>query len=198
MNAHKIALLARHALVGVLLLAASACGRRVAIDVRDYDTYQTITLGSVAYTTVAGVRVTGQERNRVLHAIDSIPQGRFVVEYDVNPPRDFRLDGEAEKRRFLETVIPGGTLTSAQYSERTDWKRTARTEARGPESFEQVLTQRLKVMARGITDDRQPIGAVVVMSRQQGRTIIIRGAGRLQDIVAINREVERLADAIEW
>jgi hypothetical protein len=170
---------ARLLVVTFLALASaglSSCYKAAKPRVGDFDTYQIVRLGPAEYVTPDGVKVTKTGPGFVEHQVNFLPNSTVRVEVDPNPPRDFKFDADAEKRRFLDE-LDNSYLRSAQYSENDG-------------------VRRIRVFAEG-TRDEQPVHGILYVIRQQTDTATIRLVGPRGDRVEINRLGERLADAMK-
>lgn len=197
----KIARRTIQGLAALLLVAAvSACATRLPIKVHDVDTYHQVHIGSVSYTLGDGYPVIEKGRTMVAHAVEAVPGARLEIEVDPNPPRDFRFDADAEKRKFLR-ALPNANLTSAQYNEVTDWVRV-RSEGtelpQGEESFEQKTQYRVKINTRARANDGSEMVGVLVVLREMDRTATVRLVGNREDAHTLNRLADKVADEIHW
>jgi len=168
--------LALAAVLGGMLSLGCSAGPRP--QVQDFDTYQTVRIGQLRYTTPEGYKVVARKQGYAEHATDALPDSRIFVRYDVNPPRDIKVDADAEKRRFLDAV-PGSRLTSAQYSELDN--RT-----------------RIKIMLEGMTRDEKKLAGSLLMVREGDRTATIHIVGPWEHRDDINHAVEGLGESLQF
>lgn len=188
-------------LAAVLVLTVlSGCAGRLNISVQDVDTYHVVKIGAASYIAGDGLAVTDTGRRSVTHEVGHIPGAVLTVSVDPNPPRDFRFDADAEKRKFVK-ALPRGYLTSAQYAEVDDWVR-ARGAAgelpRGEEAFEKKIQERVRVNARGTTPAGEEIAGAMIVLREMGRTATVKVTGPYSEAPKLNILVERIADSVEW
>lgn len=198
---HKACLHLLQSLAAVVVLAVlSGCTGRLDIDVHDVDTYHVVKIGPVSYIAGEGLDVTEKGRTSVTHEVARIPGSILTVAVDPSPPRDFRFDADAEKRKFVK-ALPKGYLTSAQYGEVDDWVR-ARGSAgdipRGEKAFEKKVQERVRVNARGTTPEGEELAGVMIVLREAGSTATVKVVGPYRQAPRLNALAESIADSVEW
>jgi len=171
------------AAAAALNLLLTGCATAPQAEVRDFDTYQVISLGDANYVTPMGVRAVNSGRGFVEHQIDHLPGVSVRVSIDPNPPRDFKFDSDAATRQFLDE-LDTSFLRSAQYS-----KPVYR-------NGEEVRTQQwMKVFTEG-QGSEGPISGVLLIVREQNETALIRLIGPRDKRFEMNQMVERIARAV--
>lgn len=163
------------AVAGALLLAGCASAPKAIV--QDLDTYQVVDIGDVHYVTPDGITVTDKGRGFATHELRNLPGVKATVAVDANPPRDFRLDGDVEGRRFVRD-LPGGQLTSVQF-------------------YELEGRQHLKILAKGTQKDGSGLFGTVVMIREGSKTAAVRATGPVGNRAEIDRLAEDISKRIE-
>ena len=125
--------------------------------------------------------MTETGRGFVEHEIAALPDTTVRVAIDSNPPRSFKFDSDAEKRRFMDE-IDNSILRSVQAS-------------RQPVKDGPVIVSEqrwMKVITEGQRRDGEKMTGVMLIIREGDRTATIKAIGPHENRLEINRAVETL------
>ncbi len=169
--------LARTILLASAVLVAGGCAVGSKPTVRDFDSYEEVTIGPVHYVTPQGTRVLEQGAGYVDHSIAAVPGGVFTVEVDPSPPRSLRDDADQKKRRFLRS-IPNGRLTSVQYHEVGERRY-------------------VRVFAKGTTEGGKELTGVMTYLREKKSAAVVKSVGPLEYQNELRHATEDLAGRVK-